>query len=58
MDKSGMKTMGGKYIPTTIDAIKFGKRYLDPADFRLKCLDIASLGIVIGGLVISFVCLF
>ena len=55
MDRSGMKTMTGKNIPVTIDAIRFGKHYLDPKDIRLRCLDVASVGLVITALAISVV---
>ena len=46
MTGSGMKTVAGKPVPKTIDAIKFGKRYLDPKDLRLRFLDAVSIGFV------------
>ena len=55
MDRSGMKTIDGKHIPVTIDAIRFGKHYLDPKDIRLRCLDVASVGLVITAIAISVV---
>ncbi len=53
MYRSGMKDNSLKHIPVTIDAIRFGRHYLDPKDLRLKCLNTASIGLVITGIVIS-----
>ncbi len=58
MDRSGMKTVGGKPVPKTIDAIKFGKRYLDPNDSRLRLIDIVSVGIVAAWLITYFIFVF
>ncbi len=52
MGRSGMESISGKRIPTTIDAIRFGRHYLDPRDVRLKCLDVATVGLLITGIVI------
>jgi hypothetical protein len=57
MDRSGMKTFCGKPTPRTIDAIRFGKKYLDPNDLRLKCLDVASVGLAITGIIALFICI-
>ncbi len=58
MDRSGMKTVGGKPFPKTIDAIKFCKRYLDPNDSRLRLSDIVSVGIVAAWLITYFIFVF
>ena len=56
MGRSGMKNLCGKPIPKTIDAIRFGKRYLDPDDLKQKCLDAATLGLtVITGIMVFIV---
>ena len=52
MGRSGMESISGKRIPATIDAIRFGRHYLDPRDIRLKCLDVVTVGILITGIVI------
>ena len=57
MDRSGMKTFCGKPAPKTIDAIRFGRHYIDPNDIRLKCLDAASVGLTISGLIALFICI-
>ena len=54
MEKSVVKTMSGKNVPTTITAIKIGERYLDPTYVKLKLLDNAAIGIGIFVMVILF----
>ncbi len=54
MDRSSTKIRNIKSIPVTINAIKFGRHYFDPKDLRQKCLNAASIGLVITGVVISF----
>ncbi len=58
MDRSGTKSICGKKNPRTVDAIRFGRRYLDPNDLRLKCLDAASVGLAITGMAFLIIRLF
>lgn len=58
MERTGAKIISGKHIPKTIDAIRIGERYLDPADVRLRFLDSAALGIAFTVIVILFTHLF
>ncbi len=58
MDRSDMKTICRKPSPRTIDAIRFGRKYLDPADLRLRCIDAASVGLAITGMAFLIIRLF
>ncbi len=53
MQQTGMKECYWKRVPQTINAVRFFGRYFDPADIRLKMVDIASACVIVAGVVIS-----